>query len=979
MLEPKKMIEFNSFRLDPPGERLWCGKNPVALRPKAWQVLRHLAENPGRLVTVEELLNAVWPDTHVTPGTLSQSIRELRLALKEDTRKPRIIETVHGRGFRFVAKTRRLSRLNDTTPLFFSLLDPRKEGETRALQGRERELERLREIFRGAQAGRRQIAFVTGEAGIGKTSLVKAFLEGLADAEEPLWIAWGQCVEHHGEREAYLPIFEALDRLAREAGADPVRRALQRFAPTWLLQMPWLLRPEEEEVVPANPPRIVPTRMLREFYLAAEALAAERTLVLCLEDLHWSDPSTVDLLSALMKRPDAARLLVLATYRPVDAAMCAHPIAGLKRSLLLEGACENLALELLNEAAVRSYLALRFATNLDPALTTLICSITDGNPLFMVTLVDHFLSEGWLKQTEAGWKLLAAPDRLRETAPESLKAVLEARLAQCSTEEVEVLEAASVAGETPSAQTIAAALGVEVSTVEKLCGRLAGWGWFLEGAGPALWPDGSVGERYGFLHAAFRRILYDRIASGRRQQLHLSIARRLEAGYGREESTLAAEMTLHCERGGDAKGAIEHLRRAAAGVQRRFAQREAVACLTHALELLAALPRSDALSRCELETRLELARSVLVAVGYAAVEKEANLARALELAIELNDYQSQSLVLSWRTRSQNAGGSLYTARILAEQNRALVPHLDDPALLSQIHTALGTNALLRGELERAEREHVLAPSFVDGLDPRMPTDLVGHDPPVMAFALSALTAWLRGHPDEARRRAHAARSRAEAVGDRFAELTALTLSESVAQFRRDPESVDSLGRSIARHLDEHGFGFTYAWHYAAEGWLRVQRGEIGAGIQRLQEGVSAVISAGALSGLSVLLTTLAEAELARGAPREGIVAVDEAMAFIEKSGERFWEAEIHRLRGELLRLDPRLGSAESSFEKALEVARNQGARSLELRAAMSLARLLKELGRSDAARALVSDVYGGFTEGLDTPDLREASALLESL
>ncbi|HME70768.1 MAG TPA: AAA family ATPase [Myxococcota bacterium] len=973
------MIEFASFRLDGPGERLWRGKNPVALRAKTWQVLRYLAENPGRVVTTEELLNAVWRDAHVTPGTLGHSISELRRALNDDTHEPRIIATVHGRGFRFIAKTRRLIRPNDASPLSFSFLDPHKEGETRVLHGRERELERLGAIFRKAQAGRRQIAFVTGEAGIGKTSVVKTFLEGLADAEEPVWVAWGQCVEHHGEREAYLPIFEALDRLARGAGADPVRRALHRFAPTWLHQMPGLLQPEEGNTAPATPPRIMPTRMLREFYLAAEALAAERTLVLCLEDLHWSDPSTVDLLSALMKRPDATRLLVLATYRPVEAAMGAHPIAALRRSLLLENACENLALELLDEAAVQSYLGSRFATDLDPALTTLICRITDGNPLFIVTLVSHFISQGWLKQTDTRWKLLAAPDWLRETAPESLKAVLEARLAQCSAEEVEVLEAASVAGETPSAQTIAAALGVEVSTVEKACGRLAGWGWFLEGAGPALWPDGSVGERYGFLHAAFRRILYDRVASGRRQQLHLSIARRLEVGYGNELGALAAEMALHCERGGDPKGAIEHLRRAAAGVQRRFARREAVNYLTHALDILRALPHSDALSRYELELRLELARSVLVAVGYAAVEREANLARALALATELSDYPSQSLVLGWLTRSQNAGCSLYTARILAEQNATLVSRVDDPALLAQIHTGLGTNALLRGELKMAEREHALVPSLLGGLDPRGPTNLLGHDPAVMALAFSAWTAWLRGHPDEASRRAHAARSRAEAVGDAFAAVTALVLSESVEQFRRVPESVDSLERLAARHLDEHGFGFTYAWPYAAEGWLWVQRGEVEAGIDRLQQGVSAVKSAGALLGLSLLLATLAEAELVREAPRAGMVAIDEAMSFIGKSGERFWEVEIHRLRGELLRLDPRLGSAESSFQKALEVARDQGARSLELRAAMSLARLWRDLGQSDAAHSLVSDVYGGFTEGLDTPDLREASALMDSV
>lgn len=227
----------------------------------------------------------------------------------------------------------------------------------------------------------------------------------------------------------------------------------------------------------------------------------------------------------------------------------------------------------------------------------------------------------------------------------------------------------------------------------------------------------------------------------------------------------------------------------------------------------------------------------------------------------------------------------------------MLGHCGLELVLSQIHTALGTDALLRGELAIAEREHALVPSFLGGFDPQTPTDVLGHDPAVMALGLSKWTAWLRGYPDDARRRAHAAQSRAEAVGDAFAVVTALVLSEPLEQFRRDPEYLDSTGRSVARHLDEHGFA--YAWHYAAQGWLRVQRGEIDAGIEQLQQGASAVRNAGALMALSLLLATLAEAHLTRKSLRAGISALDEAVAFIEKSGERLWEAEIHRLRGEL--------------------------------------------------------------------------------
>jgi predicted ATPase len=567
------VIEFPPFRLDPTDELLWRGDSPVHLRPKSFLVLRHLAERPGHLVTANELLDAVWPDTVVSGEALTQVIAELRRALGDDARHPLFIQTVHCRGFRFIAAVQ-------PPPFGDRIFAPiarsrRAQRESRELPGREADLERLAELLLEARAGRRQIVFVTGEPGIGKTSLIQTFLDRVADQvdDEPAWIAGGKCVHLHGERESYLPMLEALDRLAREPGGQPVVGCLARFAPTWLAQLPWLLEAEETRQIRNSTNGTTQTRMLREFCRAMEALSEERTLVLWLEDLHWSDTATVDLLAALAERSDPARLLVLASYRPVEAAANSHPVAPLKRTLKQHGRCEEIALELLDETAVQAILSLRLAAAPDAALAALTHEQSEGNPLYIVTLVDHFVAEGLLEETNAGWQASVPLEALRAAAPESLAELVESQLARLNDEELVLLEAGSVSGETFTAQAVAAATGLDIEVVEKVCGRLAGWERFLESAGPHTWPDGSTGESYRFLHAVFRHVIYGRLPAARREHLHHHIGERLAAGFASNPATIVAELALHFERGGDPARAAEYLVEAAVGVRQRAGDR----------------------------------------------------------------------------------------------------------------------------------------------------------------------------------------------------------------------------------------------------------------------------------------------------------------------------------------------------------------------------------------------------------------------
>ena len=293
-----------AVRIELENERAWCGARLLDLTPKAFAVLRHFVEHPERVVTKDDLLAAVWGDTVVSEAALTSCIRDLRRALADTSRAPRYIETVHRRGFRFIGPVAPSRRVPTA---------PRKEVDRfPTLVGRDAELARLHALFGTAINGRRQLVFVTGEAGIGKTTLVEAFLTRL-DPGDGLRIGRGQCVEQYGTGEAYLPVLEALARMAREPGGDAIVHALRQHAPTWLAQLPGVLTDEDLEAVQRRAQGTTRDRMLRELNEALDVVSFDVPLVLVLEDLHWSDSATVDLLAMLARRRDPARFLILAT------------------------------------------------------------------------------------------------------------------------------------------------------------------------------------------------------------------------------------------------------------------------------------------------------------------------------------------------------------------------------------------------------------------------------------------------------------------------------------------------------------------------------------------------------------------------------------------------------------------------------------------------------------------------------------------
>ena len=384
----EQQIVFGNFRLDLVNECLWRDEQAIAIPPKEFAVLLYLVRNPGRLVTKEELIEAAWPETTVADGVLKVSIRKIRAMLDDDSKAPRFIETAHRRGYRFigriiegggtegqrdsgtvgpVADSPHLTVLPPLPPSVSASPPLSLSGAyrlaallpVRELVGRETALAQMQGWLRRAMGGERQVVFVTGEAGIGKTTLVEAFLQRVK-RDSTVWVGQGQCLEQYGAGEAYLPVLEAVSRLCQEPGRAGLVGLLRRHAPTWLQQMPWLIDEADRENLRREVIGATRERMLREMAEALEALTSETPLALVLEDLHWSDYSTLDLVSYLARRRKPSRLLLVATYRPVEVALSDHPLKGVKQELQARRQCEELPLEYLGQEAIGEYLSRRF-------------------------------------------------------------------------------------------------------------------------------------------------------------------------------------------------------------------------------------------------------------------------------------------------------------------------------------------------------------------------------------------------------------------------------------------------------------------------------------------------------------------------------------------------------------------------------------------------------------------------------------------
>jgi DNA-binding winged helix-turn-helix (wHTH) protein len=977
-------LAFGPFTLDLGTAHLLRGDRAVELRPRSFAVLRYFVEHAGQLVTKEGLRKAVWGEAHVSDTVFRVCVQEIREALGDTAGMPVFVETLPRRGYRFVGTVTAAGAPHST---------PQQEAELAAIVGREPEVQALGAWLAQAETGDRRIVFVTGPAGVGKTTVVELFLHRTA-MQRRMRVARGQCLERHGEGEAYLPLLEALGRLCREPGGDRLVEILSQCAPTWLVQMPALVSDADFEVLSRKVRGTTQTRMLREITEAAEAFASDEPLVVVIEDLQWSDNSTLDAISYLARRRERAQLMMIGTYRPAEVTLRRHPMSGFKDELLARRQCQEIRLDPLTEAEVTEYFSRRLppGISVSPELSQAIHRRTEGNPLFVTNLFNFAGAEGWGTGDPATSRHISAAT-LARIVPETVGELINKQIDALSTEARTTLEVASVVGPKFGAAAVAAGSQTSVEEVERCCDLLARTEHFLHKAGVEQWQDGTLTGRYRFTHAMYVDVLYDRVGSASRVRLHQRIGTRKEKGYGTRVREIAGELAVHFERGHDFRRAVHYCQLAGENSLRLHAAEPATRHLRRGLELLDNIP--DAAERAEAELALQatLGHALLRSHGGAA----ANVGRAYDRALELCGQVEKSPhlipVLLGLQNYHLALGDLGSGRNLGERLLDLAQRIHDPAAAEAARYALAMTRALAGDLRGARTQ--LRDITLDATTPHpSPVLPFAFDVNVRALSLLAFVQCLQGFPTRAVTNADAAIAAAESLASPFDITASRLFAACVHHLRRDPAAAYAEAAAGLHLAEQEGFPLAAqatilcAWAQARRDGTHMDPDALRAAVDAWREVKERTLSA-------YLCTVVAEACIEAGQPETARALCTEGMAEAREEYSPVADGELHRIEGELILHEPvgagsrrsreqkppgptevQVARAEACFRRALESARRQDARWYELRAAVSLGRLWHARGERERATELIGTVYDALDEGQDTPDAEHARQLL---
>jgi len=585
------IYEFGPFRLDTSERQLFREGQLVALTEKVFELLVLLVQNHGHALSKLELMDRLWPDSVVEENNLTVNMSALRKALGETAGDRRYVETLSRRGYRFVAPVTEVSvnsaRGARTEPSETDRSAAALEAvAARGFVGRDAELARLLQRWEEARAGQGRLVFVTGAAGMGKTELCRQMLARAA-RDERVETTTGRCLEHYGDAVAYLPFLDGLGGLLAGPRGQAAAQVLMRHAPSWGAQFP---AAREAGAKPASPEQVHAGSLLREFAGALQVISTERPLVWLLEDLHWADPSSCDLLAYLAQRVRGFRVLIVATFRDDQAELSNHPLRNLKRELLAHSLCEELPLPLLDASSVRRYLSERFdESTFPPELGDLITLTTEGQPLFATRLVEMLVDQGDIQRVEDQWILARPVADLRLGVPDTVRGLIERKFDSLQEADRHALRYASVTGVDFSAAILADLLEMDEVALEERLYALARAHRLLDLVGEERLPDGRLTVRYRFAHVLYRNVLYDGIASRRRGAIHGRVAELLLERHPTNAGGLAAHVALHFERAGELERAIEHWVNAGDEASRLHADRESAHHFTHALGLVAAL------------------------------------------------------------------------------------------------------------------------------------------------------------------------------------------------------------------------------------------------------------------------------------------------------------------------------------------------------------------------------------------------------
>ncbi len=624
--QSSQSLQFGPYRLDRNQRLLFRGSEIIPLAPRLYDTLLALVESGGRVADKEDLLRRVWQDAFVEEGSLARSVSTLRKILGEGPQDHKYIVTVPKRGYRFVGTlttSRALDQSeagadsiwsgpasaqtstgegNGTTPY---TSHPASEGRRQKIAknfvGRDLEMKRLEGHFESMLGGGGKLVFLTGEAGMGKSSLAERFINSIRPRHPELRVATGRSVEQYGPGESYLPFLDALSELVREHG-NQIRNHLRRQAPTWCLQLPAFNSEAEMEGLRSETAGATKQRMLREIGDALGALSLDAPLLLLLEDLHWADRPTIDLLRHLCHRVETQKVLVLATVRPEDIQIPNHALKNCIADIKARQSCDEIVLDALTDDEVCILLCRRFESNQFPReFASLIWKRTDGNPLFTVSLLDFLACSGDIVHDGVSWKMASPPAQMAQKIPDSVRAMIRQKTEVLEPDARLALQYASIEGEEFLSSVVARLLDTEQLPVEEGLVSLAQNYRLIRVLGEEELPDGALVTRYAFAHSLYQNVFYEEIVAARRTQLHAIAGEQLLKHYGDLAPRIAGQLAMHFERGRNWIRAVEFLMIAAANARNMYANSEAEAHYTHAIEMSARLAED---ARAEAQFRI---------------------------------------------------------------------------------------------------------------------------------------------------------------------------------------------------------------------------------------------------------------------------------------------------------------------------------------------------------------------------------------
>jgi predicted ATPase len=836
------------------------------------------------------------------------------------------------------------------------------------LVGRVQEVALLRACWTRVTEGLGQVVLLGGEAGIGKSRLVQGLKAYVAREGHP----WLECQgSPYYQHTALYPLTELLARrLLPEAPVAQQVQHLEAFVRqqglTPEIIVP-LLAPLLSLPLPATyaPVRVTPAQQ-RQHTLHALLdlllrLAAAQPLLLVIEDLHWVDPTTLALLSLLVDQGPTTRMLVLCTYRPDFS----PPWTG-------RAHCTQMTLPRLSRqqaTAMTERVAHRKA--LPPEVREQIVAKTDGVPLFVEELTKMVLESGLLQERAEGYALTGPLPPL--AIPATLHDSLMARLDRLATVK-SLAQLGATLGHEFSYAVLHAVAPWEEGTVQQGLRQLVEAEFLYQCGVP---PQAT----YTFKHALIQDVAYQSLLRRTRQQYHQRIAQVLEAQFPETAETQPELLAYHYTEAGLSRPAVGYWQRAGHQAHERSAHLEAVQHLTTGLALLGTLGETPARAQQELEVQLALGVALTATKGAAHMEVEQTYARARALCQQLGDSPHLFPTLLGLCRFYRSQGALRTSLALGAQLDRLAQRAADPTHRLEAHDALGTILFNLGDYTAAWTHVEQGLALADLTRQRAQALHQGEASGLRCLGVAAQVLWCLGYPAQAVQRSQEALALAQSLAHPYSLAAARHWAISLHYRRREVPAVQTQAEALLVLATAQGFPVWVGHGTCWRGWGLAIQGEGVGGRAQLHQGLAAVLATGQELFRSLHLLLLAETAEHAGQIEDGLCLLLEALTAFEATGQGDMLAEAYRLQG-ALRLQqaiPDVAQAEASFHLALDIARRQQAKSWELRAATSLARLWHQQGKRAAARALLAPVYGWFTEGFDTADLQDAKVLLEEL